>query len=126
MGYLFHQLHRNTKIRNLDIYTGKPCISPEYPEKNRSYLCRVVERKNIKHFKKANFDADIDSGIEYGGKDLAVCRKYCNVSLEFNPTRFKEALREEIFTNTFEVIAREILETAVALSEAIQRRVDGL
>ncbi len=105
---------------------GKPEFASDYPKENRTFTSMVSERKKVHTFKKKNFDAIVVSGVEYRGKDLAIGRKFCDVSLDFNPNIFKETLQQDIFSETFAPIAKEILQTAVQLSDVVSRKVKDL
>eukprot|EP00794_Sanderia_malayensis_P004794 gene4794-5421_t len=105
-----------------NVKAGKPEFLPEYPKENRVFTSMVLERKEIDALKKKNFDALVVTGVEHRGKDLALPRKFCDISLEYNPDHFKETLREDLFSTTFKEIAEEILQTATKLSDVINRK----
>lgn len=103
-------------------------MSSEYPEQSKSYISMIREVKEHLGFCKEDYDANITIGIEYRGKDLRIERRFCDLSITFNPERLRNLLISSDGLNSSDCrdIATELSKTGIEISDAVKQKVKNL
>ena len=103
-------------------------ISSEYPEQSKGYITMIREVKEHLGFCKEDYDANITIGTEYRGKDLRIERKFCDLSIAFNPEKLKNLLISSngLNSSACQDIAKELSQTGIEISDAVKQKVKDL
>ena len=98
---------------------GKPIISEDYPSK--ASISNIQHVHNCLEFCKENFDAVITQGTTFRGKDFKVSRVFCDLTLRYNPSDFRDFVTSELDVNKCREFADKLCRNGLNISHALQQ-----